>query len=251
MAKRNRSAVACARCKASKSKCSDYRPCKHCVSVKASCKDASDMEVVHQDKSFKAAKPVTSGFVDYSMLSMLDQNVQRPHSSSVLDLINGIKSSQGICTPTQTISNPRLHLSSSAQGYPDYKSYISTNRDVKDVCAKLDQELVGSSAGGLIHLRKEADTAFSSNQAVPTWSRIIQQPCRLSHQQLQVPPVCLPPALTTLPNFEISSEFTSCTSPMPLPAQLPPPLPSCSARVFLPSFAELQLLLALPPAGQR
>ena len=249
MAKRNRSAVACARCKASKYKCSDYRPCKHCVSVKASCKDASDIdEVVHQDKSFKAAKPGTSGFVDYSMLSMLVQNVQRPHSSSVLDLLNGMKSHQGICTPTQTISNPRFHLSSSAQGYPDYKSYISTNRDVKDVCATLDQEFVGSTACGLLHMRKEADIAFSPNQAVPTWSRIIQQPCRTSNQQLQVPHVCLPPAWTTLPNFEISSEFTS---PMPLPAQLLPPLPPFSARVFLPSFAELQLLLALPPAGQR
>ena len=39
MAKRNRSAVACARCKATKSKCSDYRPCKTCASVKMSCEE--------------------------------------------------------------------------------------------------------------------------------------------------------------------------------------------------------------------
>ena len=39
MARRNRSAVACARCKATKSKCSDYRPCKHCASVKVSCEE--------------------------------------------------------------------------------------------------------------------------------------------------------------------------------------------------------------------
>lgn len=37
MAKRNRSAVACVRCKAAKSKCSDFRPCKSCVAAKHVC----------------------------------------------------------------------------------------------------------------------------------------------------------------------------------------------------------------------
>ena len=42
MAKRNRSAVACARCKIAKSKCSDSRPCKHCVNLKVSCDEPSN-----------------------------------------------------------------------------------------------------------------------------------------------------------------------------------------------------------------
>ena len=37
LAKRTRSAVACARCKASKVKCNDYRPCKQCVENLNSC----------------------------------------------------------------------------------------------------------------------------------------------------------------------------------------------------------------------
>ena len=43
MAKRNRSAVACARCKIAKSKCSDSRPCKHCVTLKVSCDEPSNV----------------------------------------------------------------------------------------------------------------------------------------------------------------------------------------------------------------
>ncbi len=39
MAKRNRSALACAQCKTAKSKCSDYRPCKHCVVMKVPCQE--------------------------------------------------------------------------------------------------------------------------------------------------------------------------------------------------------------------
>jgi hypothetical protein len=39
MAKRNRSAVACVRCKVGKSKCSDYRPCKNCWAMKAPCQE--------------------------------------------------------------------------------------------------------------------------------------------------------------------------------------------------------------------
>ena len=37
MAKRSRAAVACPRCKSTKQRCSDYRPCKQCASVKADC----------------------------------------------------------------------------------------------------------------------------------------------------------------------------------------------------------------------
>jgi hypothetical protein len=37
MATRKRSAVACARCRAMKIKCSDSRPCKHCVLLESSC----------------------------------------------------------------------------------------------------------------------------------------------------------------------------------------------------------------------
>jgi hypothetical protein len=39
MAKRNRSAVACVRCKAGKNKCSDYRPCRNCWAKNVPCKE--------------------------------------------------------------------------------------------------------------------------------------------------------------------------------------------------------------------
>ena len=42
MAKRSRTAVACVRCKAAKSKCSDYRPCKQCVNSNSCCTEASE-----------------------------------------------------------------------------------------------------------------------------------------------------------------------------------------------------------------
>ena len=44
MAKRSRTAVACVRCKAAKSKCSDYRPCKQCVNSNSRCAEASKSE---------------------------------------------------------------------------------------------------------------------------------------------------------------------------------------------------------------
>ena len=37
MAKRKRTSVACPRCKSTKQKCSDYRPCKQCVNAKFEC----------------------------------------------------------------------------------------------------------------------------------------------------------------------------------------------------------------------
>ena len=43
MAKRNRTSVACGRCKSAKTKCSDYRPCKQCVESKSCCKEVESM----------------------------------------------------------------------------------------------------------------------------------------------------------------------------------------------------------------
>ena len=40
-AKRNRTSIACSRCKAAKMKCSDYRPCKQCTNASISCKEAN------------------------------------------------------------------------------------------------------------------------------------------------------------------------------------------------------------------
>ena len=39
MAKRNRAAIACARCKESKTKCSDFRPCKQCTKSNIICRE--------------------------------------------------------------------------------------------------------------------------------------------------------------------------------------------------------------------
>jgi hypothetical protein len=40
-AKRNRTSVACSRCKLAKSKCSDYRPCKACTTSKSDCLESA------------------------------------------------------------------------------------------------------------------------------------------------------------------------------------------------------------------
>ena len=42
IAKRTRVAIACARCKSSKVKCSDFRPCKHCADTFTNCQDANE-----------------------------------------------------------------------------------------------------------------------------------------------------------------------------------------------------------------
>jgi hypothetical protein len=50
MAKRNRTSVACARCKKAKSKCTDYRPCKKCVESRLECDESSrDPMESHRD----------------------------------------------------------------------------------------------------------------------------------------------------------------------------------------------------------
>lgn len=68
MAKRTRSAVACVRCKAAKSKCSDYRPCKHCVSIKASCTDAVGMDEANDQEKHPKKIRQESISADLSML---------------------------------------------------------------------------------------------------------------------------------------------------------------------------------------
>jgi hypothetical protein len=47
-AKRNRSAVACERCKAAKTKCSDYRPCKNCMTAKTLCEEGLSRNLAHK-----------------------------------------------------------------------------------------------------------------------------------------------------------------------------------------------------------
>ena len=44
MAKRIRASVACARCKSAKSKCSDFRPCKHCSDLGGVCNEAINVQ---------------------------------------------------------------------------------------------------------------------------------------------------------------------------------------------------------------
>jgi hypothetical protein len=41
MAKRTRTGIACTRCKSTKTKCSDHRPCKHCIYLGAACTDVN------------------------------------------------------------------------------------------------------------------------------------------------------------------------------------------------------------------
>jgi hypothetical protein len=50
MAKRNRTSVACTRCKKAKSKCTDYRPCKKCVESRLECDETNrDPVTSHRD----------------------------------------------------------------------------------------------------------------------------------------------------------------------------------------------------------
>jgi hypothetical protein len=62
MAKRNRTSIACARCKSAKSKCSDYRPCKQCKTLKLNCDKfvgiadinaAASLDVKHETRSIQ------------------------------------------------------------------------------------------------------------------------------------------------------------------------------------------------------
>ena len=54
MAKRTRSAVACARCKASKVKCNDYRPCKQCLENLNCCDNGTFQYSAKQEVTRKA-----------------------------------------------------------------------------------------------------------------------------------------------------------------------------------------------------
>ena len=54
LAKRTRSAVACARCKVSKVKCNDYRPCKQCVENLRSCDNGTFRYSMKKDVARKA-----------------------------------------------------------------------------------------------------------------------------------------------------------------------------------------------------
>ena len=52
MAKRNRTSVACARCKSAKIKCSIYRPCKQCVDANSCCTEANKVKSFPQNTAF-------------------------------------------------------------------------------------------------------------------------------------------------------------------------------------------------------
>ena len=95
MAKRNRSAIACARCRAMKSKCSDYRPCKHCASVQVPCKEFLKAKSAISPKSF--SRDTQTELENYDLY--LDENAlhsfgvtnRPPFSSDQLSDFNNLR----------------------------------------------------------------------------------------------------------------------------------------------------------------
>ena len=68
MAKRTRAAVACARCKSGKLRCSDFRPCKQCTKVRSSCSTITQAQSAGSETMISARQITQSQ--DSNMSSM-------------------------------------------------------------------------------------------------------------------------------------------------------------------------------------
>ena len=119
MAKRSRTAVACVRCKAAKSKCSDYRPCKQCVNSNSRCMEASESKSVsntsilpHNGEPDKIEKALL--FVKASQYSKgPSYGEANPHTSSYVreSSQNSMDGPLSSYLPTQIAFNPLVHFS--------------------------------------------------------------------------------------------------------------------------------------------
>jgi hypothetical protein len=108
IAKRNRSAVACVRCKAAKSRCSDFRPCKHCVSSRVPC----------DDSVLKSSTPGSANQILMNTADFMCQSEKYPPSNTMQHLgCSGITSIQTMTTPTTYQPRNKKHRNQSEYFY--------------------------------------------------------------------------------------------------------------------------------------
>ena len=174
MAKRSRTAVACARCKTAKSKCSDYRPCNQCVNSNSRCEEASKPKsasntsiLPHNGKPDKIEKAPSLVKANHNVFSYFDTAASygeaNPHTSSYLreSSQNSIIGPLLSYLPTQIAFSPFVHYSVQA-GIP-------------------------SPAAGSFSLYPTTDDQFPSLDPPPRMHRSTLPPMSL-----------LPPAISTL-----------------------------------------------------
>ena len=111
IAKRNRTSIACNRCKASKTKCSDYRPCKHCAMSNAAQSCAQGSQIKRSNQADLFLVPENSNFGVVSLASVRsghpntgEFNVNNAHSRNFI--ASSEEPSTAMQHVRQTILNP-------------------------------------------------------------------------------------------------------------------------------------------------
>ncbi len=256
MALRKRSFFACMRCKLSKSRCSDFRPCKQCVSIKSSCQNhdgsvsvcmpgAGDDATNPAYRSFQSRSraPVAVGYIASLPISPKPPTYREylVRDEYMYDQAFAVKDSNlidGTCTTT----NPKPNFSpvyirslmgkrqfceeSSAEGDLSANVALTTaaNTPVPEFALNPVQvSTIQMGRTGLAHPN-------SSNTAIPNLGAIRASP--------SLPPsstTFLPPMTTTPPRPHLL--LPSLPHPrMPLPPfslLLPPPLPPPAALISM------------------
>ena len=118
IAKRTRSAIACVRCKVSKVKCNDYRPCKHCTESVNLCQDATV-------NSFSGSEDMGNAQHDQQISTSTSFNM-RSRREDVSDELQFDKRKPNIgALAVQPTTYPNRHSSAlSAYAYPQRQAVL-------------------------------------------------------------------------------------------------------------------------------
>ena len=250
MAKRTRSAVACARCKASKIKCSNYRPCKNCASFKVSCKEANSK--IETNPQCGDSKMCEQSVEISEIPAMLSSPQRATNSSNSLDFEFRSPFVIGQSTSLPTKTTCHNSWTQSPQEDPLYNaSCFIQNRSAQDLALLSSKEQFSS---GRAH--SDHSSSWVHDRLPPIDARLsstAQSYAAFSTRGMQQ--ISQPSILATIPPsahlpFALPTLLRVTASPPYLPSPLLQPPSMVPAPPSLPPFAALQLLLALGLAGR-
>ena len=243
MAKRNRTSIACTRCKMAKSKCSDYRPCKQCTTSKSVCmksggpvvpdyhsgmqggKEAQSSEIEVTSKSLAERKSATAEESDNNRIRVGENEVQADRRSVPGHVIRGLNTPQTSAAEGGIIaSGPSLIDRETSYLHQDFQ---------------------------YTHLHPRQNSFLHYGDVLPSNATPLAVPLAFDHFDLRTHQPNLrfiqQPSPFTSPAFALST-----TLPFTQP-ELPPTLPSAVESLLsgtgsfrpIPLASQLQLLLSL------
>ena len=214
-AKRSRVSIACTRCKSAKIRCSDYRPCKHCVDCRLAefCVESSNDE--------PAAK---TGRLTDDVAIQANSSDRRPDSFSL---------------PQDTTTNVFDHDRRPSEAFSVQPVIMAFHS------GEASQQTLYSNPFSTLHRTAQLAPAWNNQfvanmyQALPTRPQVTQNP---------VPPFHLGPTSAILPSPASHPPFPGLMPPILPPGLLPFAIPTSNQPTILSPFASAPIRLPAPIA---